>query len=60
MKFESESVAVIGDENRYMPLSLYIPRKGSTERWEGAVNRMIRKPEDLPETIKQFLENRKL
>jgi len=24
VKFESEPVAVIGDENRYMPLSLYV------------------------------------
>jgi len=36
--------AVIGDENRLMPLSI-------ESGWEGAVSRMIREPEDLPGRI---------
>ena len=36
--------AVTGDENRSMSLSACIG-------WEGAVNRMIRKSEDLPEAV---------
>jgi hypothetical protein len=43
--------AVTGDESRRLPL----PRRQT--RWEGAANRTIRKPEDLP-TLSNDAENR--
>jgi len=41
VKFGSGPAAVIGDKIRKMPLFVY-------NEWEGADDRMIREPEDLP------------